>query len=313
MPAGSYLIPSAAQPTLRAALLQAGAHESAAGEHEVWRMRLQTGSGVATAILYRSGRLVIAGSPAAVADATTLISPSLPQQESAAEPGLPEGFSADQPHIGTDEAGKGDFFGPLVVAGVFVEGTMPDLLRTLGVRDSKTLSDSAVLRIAADVRQVAAGKSAVTVIAPKRYNALLLEMTKEGKNLNTLLAWGHTRTIEDLVKAGLKPSYVLSDQFGDKRYIEHKLLAETRLSRLPIIQMPRAESDVAVAAASILARAAFLRWLAHASEQLGMPLPKGASSQVIAAARAIASRLGVAALDDHAKTSFKTMQRVISG
>lgn len=313
MPAGSYLIAAAVQPTLRAALLGAGARETAGGAHEAWRVRLPTGAAVATIILYQSGRLVISGTPEAVEDATARIREYLPMVEARASPPLPEGLSPERAHIGTDEAGKGDFFGPLVVAAVYVEGTLPELLRTLGVRDSKTLSDGAVQRIAGDVRHATEGKSAVIVIAPRRYNALLLEMSREGKNLNTLLAWGHTRSIEDLVKAGLEPAYVLSDQFGDKRYIEQKLLSETRLRKLPIVQMPKAESDVAVAAASILARDAFLRWLDRAGRQLGVPLPKGASNQVIAAGKALAARLGAAALDDYAKTSFKTMRQIVAG
>jgi ribonuclease HIII len=311
MPAASYPIRTEDRPKLQATLLAAGARDSEEGQHEAWRLRLATGSGVATIILYQSGRLIIAGAEPAVADATALIAAYLPVAGSPPSADLPAGLTPDQPHIGTDEAGKGDFFGPLVVAGVYTEGRMPDLLRELGVRDSKTLSDGAVQRIAADVRHAAAGKLAVIAIAPKRYNALLRDMVKEGKNLNTLLAWGHTRSIEDLVKAGLKPSYVISDQFGDKRYIEQRLLAETRLRAIPIVQMPRAESDVAVAAASILARDAFLRWLARATKDLGMPLPKGASTAVVTAGRQIASRRGADALEEYAKTSFRTMQQVL--
>ena len=312
MPAGSHLVSAAVQPRLHAALIDAGAREAPAGAHETWRLRLTTGAVVATIILYQSGRLVISGNPDAVEATTARIREYLPEVDTPALAKLPAGLTAEQPHIGTDEAGKGDFFGPLVVAAVYVEGSMPELLRTLGVRDSKTLSDGAVQRIAGDVRHVTERRSTVTVIAPKRYNALLLEMTREGKNLNTLLAWGHTRSIEDLIKGGVEPAYVLSDQFGDRRYIEQKLLSETRLRKLPIVQMPKAESDIAVAAASILARDAFLRWLDRTSRQLGVTLPKGASAQVIATARTIAARLGAAALDEYGKTSFKTMRQVLA-
>jgi ribonuclease HIII len=217
-----------------------------------------------------------------------------------------------EPHIGTDEAGKGDFFGPLCTAGVYVDARTAEILRLLGVRDSKTVNDTTVRALARRIREVTDGKAAVTVVAPRRYNELYKQMRSEGKNLNTLLAWTHTRVIEDLIKMGLQPKFILSDQFGDKRYIEQRLLAETRQSGIPLIQMPRAEADVGVAAASILARDAFLGWLERTSQTLGMKLPKGASLQVIAAARRLVERSGRESLNDYAKVSFKTMEKVLA-
>jgi len=152
----------------------------------------------------------------------------------------------------------------------------------------------------------------VIIVAPRRYNELYKQMRSEGKNLNTLLAWTHTRVIEDLIKAGVRPEFILSDQFGDKRYIEQRLLVETRQSGIPLIQMPRAEADVAVAAASILARDAFLGWLERASKALGVKLPKGASPQVIETAKLLVQRSGLESLNEYAKTSFKTMNKVLA-
>jgi ribonuclease HIII len=151
----------------------------------------------------------------------------------------------------------------------------------------------------------------VTTVPPKRFNELYSQMRSEGKNLNTLLAWSHTRSIEDLIMAGFRPKYVVIDQFGDRKYIEGKLLADTRESGIPIVQMPKAEADIAVAAASVLARDGFLEWLAQARQRLGRPLPKGASDQVVAAARDIVAKSGRDALTEIAKVSFKTMEKVM--
>jgi ribonuclease HIII len=201
----------------------------------------------------------------------------------------------------------------LVTAGVYVDERAAKLLRALGVRDSKLVSDRELRGLATNIRSVVEDeKRAVIVVTPKRYNALYKQMRSEGKNLNTLLAWAHTRAIEDLIQHGLRPKFILSDQFGDKRYIENRLLVDTRLSGVPVIQMHRAEADVAVAAASILARDAFLGWIDQTGKALGLTVPKGASPKVIETGRLLVSRLGADGLKDYAKVSFKTMQKVLA-
>ena len=268
--------------------------------------------------MYQSGKLVIAGhAPSfdqAVAIVETIGKPVAPKRSA---PGSATSASADapsenEPHIGTDEAGKGDFFGPLVTAGVFVDERTARLLRTLGVRDSKLVGDRELRGLASDIRNVVDDRQrAVITVAPKRYNDLYKQMRSEGKNLNTLLAWAHTRAIEDLIQHGLRPKFILSDQFGDKRYIENRLMVDTRLSGVPVIQMHRAEADVGVAAASILARDAFLRWLEQAGKALGLTLPKGASSKVIETGKLLVTRLGADGLKGYAKVSFKTMNHIL--
>src|SRR4029077_1213327 len=93
--------------------------------------------------------------------------------------------------IGTDEAGKGDFFGPLVVAGVYATEATAILLRQIGVRDSKTLSDKRIAEIGVEIRQTCPVN--VVAIGPDRYN----EMYAKIRNLNRLLAWAHARVIEN--------------------------------------------------------------------------------------------------------------------
>jgi ribonuclease HIII len=201
----------------------------------------------------------------------------------------------------------------LVTAGVYVDERTARLLRTLGVRDSKLVGDRELRGLATNIRDVVEDeKRAVIIVAPKRYNELYRQMRSEGKNLNTLLAWAHTRAIEDLIGHGLRPKFILSDQFGDKRYIESRLMVDTRLSGVPVLQMHRAEADVAVAAASILARDAFLKWLEQAGKELGLTVPKGASPKVIETGKLLVSRLGADGLKDYAKVSFKTMQKVLA-
>jgi ribonuclease HIII len=281
-------------------------------------VKLSDGSSHATAIMYQSGKLVIAGHAPAFDHAAAIVetigkpvaAKRLSPAPSTAAP--VEAPSENEPHIGTDEAGKGDFFGPLVTAGVYVDQRTAQLLRTLGVRDSKLVGDRELRGLATNIRNVVEDEArAVIIVAPRRYNELYMQMRSEGKNLNTLLAWAHTRAIEDLIGHGLKPKFILSDQFGDKRYIENRLMVDTRLSGVPVIQMHRAEADVAVAAGSILARDAFLGWLEQAGKTLGLTVPKGASPKVIETGKLLVSRLGAEGLKDYAKVSFKTMNQIV--
>jgi ribonuclease HIII len=269
--------------------------------------------------MYQSGKLVVAGHAPAFDNAVAIVEavgkPLAPKRlpALAATPAPAGAPSENEPHIGTDEAGKGDFFGPLVTAGVYVDERTAKLLRTLGIRDSKLVGDRELRSLANNIRDVIEEeKRAVIIVAPKRYNDLYKQMRSEGKNLNTLLAWAHTRVIEDLIGHGLRPNFILSDQFGDKRYIESRLMVDTRLSGVPVLQMHRAEADVAVAAASILARDAFLRWLEQAGKTLGLIVPKGASPKVIETGKLLVSRMGADGLKDFAKVSFKTMEKVLA-
>jgi len=318
-PTATYSVPKPDQPRLLEQFRGQQGAELPPGPYESWRVKLSDGTSQATAIMYQSGKLVIAGHAPAFDHAVAIVEgvgkPVAPKRppahqttSAAAEPP-----SENEPHIGTDEAGKGDFFGPLVTAGVFVDERTAKLLRTLGVRDSKLVGDRELRGLATNIRNVVEEeKRAVIIVAPRRYNELYKQMRSEGKNLNTLLAWAHTRAIEDLIGHGLRPKFILSDQFGDKRYIESRLMVDTRLSGVPVLQMHRAEADVAVAAASILARDAFLGWLDQAGKTLGLTVPKGASPKVIETGKLLVSRMGAEGLKDYAKVSFKTMQKVLA-
>lgn len=207
--------------------------------------------------------------------------------------------------IGIDESGKGDYFGPLVVAAVFVDSTTQGELKLMDVRDSKKLSDGRILEMAPDIKTIC--PHSVIAIGPKKYNELYTKI----KNLNRLLAWGHAKALENLLEQGMNCERAISDQFGDERLILNALQEKGR--RIVLEQRTKAESDVAVAAASILARAEFLLRLKRLSAEVGTTLPKGASPAVELAAKMIIKKHGRERLDTVAKLHFKTTQSVLAG
>ena len=206
--------------------------------------------------------------------------------------------------IGIDESGKGDYFGPLVVAAVFVTPDLEPDLRLMQVRDSKRIADGRILELARDVRQVC--RHSVVVIGPPRYN----ELYEKIGNLNRLLAWGHARALENLLEQ-VDCNLAIADQFGDERLILNALLQ--RGKQIQLLQRPTAEEDLAVAAASILARAEFLTRLKRLSEEVGTSLPKGASQAVELGARMVVKKHGVDTLKTIAKLHFKTTGAVLAG
>jgi ribonuclease HIII len=204
--------------------------------------------------------------------------------------------------IGIDESGKGDYFGPLVIAGVYVTAEQEEELRAVGVRDSKALTDKKATMLAGQIRERC--PFTVVVIGPERYNSLHASF----KNLNRLLAWGHARAIENLLEK-VSCDRVVADQFGDERFLNNALMAKGRAIKL--IQKPRAEEEMAVAAASIVARAEFLRRLNDLGTKYGVTLPKGASAAVIEAGKAFVQQHGADALGQVAKLHFRTTESVL--
>lgn len=206
----------------------------------------------------------------------------------------------DEGHIGVDESGKGDFFGPLVIAACYVG---PEHLAELdGVKDSKKLTDPMSLRLAQQIKRYC--PHSVIAIGPAKYNELYLKF----RNLNKLLAWGHARAIENVLE--LHPcKLVISDQFADPAGLKRQLFEKGKTIELQ--SMVRAESDIAVAAASILARAEFLNRLASLGTEFGIQLPKGASPPVLDAGARFVKKHGAEALSKVAKTHFKTYGQVL--
>lgn len=206
------------------------------------------------------------------------------------------------PRIGIDESGKGDFFGPLCIAGVFAEGKLIQEMQQWGVRDSKALSDSAILKLADQIRKQCTHH--IVRINPAKYN----EIYPQFGNLNKLLAWGHATSIEQLVLQ-THCKTVTIDQFAN----EHVVLTALKRKKLDLdlTQRHRGEEDIVVAAASILARAAFLAGLKALGEQWQVNLPKGASAATIAAGKKMVAMHGKDSLGQVAKLHFKTLDAIL--
>ncbi|UCE17925.1 MAG: bifunctional methylenetetrahydrofolate dehydrogenase/methenyltetrahydrofolate cyclohydrolase FolD [Gemmatimonadota bacterium] len=208
----------------------------------------------------------------------------------------------EQGWIGTDEAGKGDYFGPLVVAGVYVNRETEAKLRLLNIRDSKRVSDTRVKSLATEIKKICPWN--VVAIGPEKYNTLYEKM----KNLNRILAWGHARAIENLL-GKVSCARALSDQFGDERFILDALLK--RGKEIKLEQKTKAEDDIAVAAASLLARAEFLSRLEKLSSKWGIAFPKGAT-KVVEDGKKCVKKHGPNVLSKVAKVHFKTTRNIRS-
>lgn len=219
----------------------------------------------------------------------------------------PEMFLA---RIGVDESGKGDFFGPLCVAGVYVNDSVVRAWKDAGIRDSKHISsDRRIAELADLIRETPGCLSSVVPIGNEAYNRLHAKLG----SVNKILAWGHARVIENLLlqrhRMNPPPVRAISDQFAsDKSTVARALMSLGR--EIELLQRHRAEADLAVAAASILARHEFVRRLRALSQQYAVELPKGASGQVEAAARVWIERHGADALGSVAKLHFRTAYRV---
>lgn len=207
-------------------------------------------------------------------------------------------------YIGTDESGKGDYFGPLVVAGVFLDPVTEKKLADAGVRDSKKISDNRIHEFAEMIRSyLSKTQYSVVTVGPEKYNELYAKIG----NLNKLLAWGHARSIENILH-GVDCTKAIADQFGDESYIKKALLDKGK--GIELLQMPKAERYTAVAAASVLAREAFLLRLAELSREFGITFPKGASAEVEAVGKRFIEKYGTTTLAKCAKLHFKTTEKL---
>ena len=213
------------------------------------------------------------------------------------------------PRIGVDESGKGDFFGPLCVAGVYINETVVKAWKGAGIRDSKNIScDKKISDLAELIRKTPGCVTTVVPIGNEAYNRLHAKM----RSVNTVLAWGHARVIENLMgqkhRMNPPPVKAISDQFASSKNVVEKALMP--LGReIELVQKHRAEEDLAVAAASILARDEFVKRLGKMEKQSGLALPKGAGGNVDAAAREFVAKFGAEELAKVAKMHFRTAFR----
>ena len=213
------------------------------------------------------------------------------------------------PRLGVDESGKGDFFGPLCIAGVYVNGDIVQAWKDAGIKDSKNISsDKRIGELAELIRETKGCVTSVVPVGNEAYNRLY---TKMG-SVNRVLAWGHARVIENLMaqRDRMQPAPVraISDQFAyDKKTVASALMVLGR--EIELIQRHKAEEDLAVAAASILARHEFVTRLDKLGKQFGVEFPKGASAQVDKVAREFVETQGAEKLAQVAKVHFRTALR----
>jgi ribonuclease HIII len=273
---------------VRAESLRARLDEAGFGFHDVAHARFAAkGEGV-NLVYYTSGKLVLQGK-----ELREFLERWLPE----AAPKPPELADA---MIGADEAGKGDYFGPLVTAAVYLEPDVARFLDEVPLRDSKTLSAAEIETGAEMLRRVVPHE--IVAIGPKKYN----ELYEKFRNVNTLLAWAHKTAILALVKrTGCKK--ILLDKFADERVMDRAFGAER--AGLDFTMRTKAESEPAVAAASILARDAFVRGVRRLSREIGFKLPLGAGDPVDKALRALRVEKGEAILSEVAKLHFKTTHK----
>lgn len=255
--------------------------------------------------LYTSGKLLVQGK-AAQEWVEFILEPEILKEAHVGYEEFhdPEAF---QPHMGIDESGKGDFFGPLVIASAYVDENLVERLRALGVRDSKRISsDNVALNLAREIRKVLGDRCAMVTIGPRSYNRMYAKI----RNVNKMLAWGHARAIENLLEKVPDCPRALSDKFGPTHQIERALMDKGK--KIKLDQRTKAESDTAVAAASILARAGFVYALKKMGKEYGIEVPKGASDKVRREAEKLVAHKGPGILLDTAKCHFQTTDKVLA-
>lgn len=222
--------------------------------------------------------------------------------------------------IGTDEAGKGDYFGPLVAAAVYVDAECREAFSDLGITDGKRLSNRRIQNLAESMRCHYAQHIVVVEKMPAEYNSLYATLRRRGQNLNHLLASLHAEAIQTLANS-VGAKHALVDQFSKDDLITPQLIQGTNNAPLlqrgavstalgiEIRQVTKAERDIAVAAASIIARDAFLTGMETLSEKYEMRLPRGAY-QVVEAGREFVKLHGNDALQNVAKLHFNLTDAV---
>lgn len=245
---------------------------------------------------YTSGKLVIQGK-SAFAFVEEVLEPSILEDFSLTNPLLNQNLS---PHIGSDESGKGDLFGPLCITALYADKAGIEKLVSWGVQDSKTLSDQKIITLAQKLAPIFTHHT--LKLMPQKYNELYEKMS----NLNTLLAWSHSKVIDN-VSHNSGCMNVLVDQFANKHVLENAV----KNKNIHLEQKTKGEEDVVVAAASILARAEFVNALNSMNTEFHFHFPKGASKHVELAAVQFAEQYGKEALFKVSKAHFKPIQKIL--
>ena len=207
----------------------------------------------------------------------------------------PEWF---EPHAGLDESGKGDLFGPVVTACVIADGEMVHKWIEAGIRDSKTIADGAIVRMANTIKNTNGVVVKTAFTGMLKYNELY---GKFGRNLNKLLAWLHGRSLVEALGVK-KPRWGLLDQFSKQPLVQQYV----KDNDFDLRMRTKAEEDPVVAAASIIARATWLEQMKKLEVNAGCTLPKGSGAQAKQAAIELFQRFGEQKMGEFCKLHFKT-------
>ena len=207
----------------------------------------------------------------------------------------PEWF---EPHARLDESGKGDLFGPVVTACVVGDGDMVRSWMDTGIRDSKTITDGAILKMAKQIKATQGVVIKVAYTSMPKYNELY---KKFDSNLNKFLAWLHGRSLNDALDVK-KPEWGLLDQFTKQPLVQKHL----NHKNFELKMRTKAEDDPVVAAASIVARATWLQQMKKLEEFAGEKLPKGSGAQAKEKAKSIYEKFGEEKMNEFCKLHFKT-------
>lgn len=215
---------------------------------------------------------------------------------------LDEPLIEPESYIGTDETGKGDVFGPLVVGAVYINQYSVDKLLSLGVRDSKNIKPSKIKELAPKISKILKNDQEIVIINPEKYNELYAKFN----NLNRMLNWAHSKAAENLIKR-TNCKTVITDKFSKESLRFSKSL---EINNIDLITETKAEKYTAVAAASILARNTFDKWF-EGKKKEGLILPKGASNNIEETITKLIDEKGLDFLKNVAKLHFKSVKRFI--
>ncbi len=253
---------------------------------------------------YTSGKVVIAGKGTEEFVTMTLE----PEVTGAAKLGYDEVLHPDwfESHAGLDESGKGDFFGPVIAATVIADKSAIEEWRKAGVQDSKKITESKIIELDRLIRGTRGAVARTCFCGMPKYNDLMM---RPGANLNRLLAWQHATALEQALVVKRVP-WGLLDQFTKQPLVQREL-AKKGVKDFELKMRTKAEEDPVVAAASVVARAEFVRQMHALSKKFGAKLQKGAGPLVKQQADEIIRKFGARALGEFAKLHFRTAYEVV--
>ncbi|ALS00333.1 ribonuclease HIII [Enterococcus silesiacus] len=263
--------------------------------------------GNTTITAYTSGKVVFQG-PDAETTATkwgsTLQSKGTKNSSVQKTAALPKNFS-QLSVLGSDEVGNGSYFGPVTVCAAYVDKTMVAKLKALGVRDSKELTDPQIIQLSAVIKELVPYK--LLIVEPEKYNQI--QPKYNAVHMKVAL---HNQAIHLLLNeiAPIKPEAILIDQFTpEANYKKYVRSEQNQVSEKLYFITKGEQYHVAVAAASIISRAAFLEELEKESKELGMKVPSGAGAVSDKVAAKVLAKGGMELLSKYVKLHFANTEK----